>query len=223
MQKKQIVRLGVDAAMTVVLLLLMGYSRIGETAHEWLGIGMLGLFVLHHVLNRKWIARLFHGRYTPFRIAQTILACAAFLSLCGSGVSGVMVSRHVFLFLDVSEGTSFARQLHMLCGYWNLVLLSLHLGLHWIMVTVWASRTVPAEKPWLRWTARAAALAIAAYGVYALIVRQVAGYLLGTVAFAFFDEAESLFAFLLDYLSIMGTFVCLGHYAAKIFRKRRHE
>ena len=223
MQKKQIVRLGIDAAMTVVLLLLMGYSRIGETAHEWLGIGMLGLFVLHHVLNRKWIARLFHGRYTPFRIARTILVCAAFLSLCGSGISGIMVSRHVFLFLGVSRGTSFARQMHMLCGYWNLVLLSLHLGLHWIMVTTWASRTVLVEKPWLRWITRAATLAITAYGVYALIVRQITDYLFGTVGFAFFDPSEPVILFLLDYLAVMALFVCLGHYVAKILRKRRHE
>ena len=38
MKQKQIARLCVDAAMTVVLLLLMGYSRIGEEAHEWLVI-----------------------------------------------------------------------------------------------------------------------------------------------------------------------------------------
>ena len=36
----------VDCGMTVVLLLLMGYSRIGETAHEWLGVSMFVLFVI---------------------------------------------------------------------------------------------------------------------------------------------------------------------------------
>lgn len=40
-----------DTALTVVLLLLMGYSLIGETAHEWLGISMLALAVLHHKWN----------------------------------------------------------------------------------------------------------------------------------------------------------------------------
>ena len=53
MSRKQIWRMTVDLAMTVILLLLMGYSRIGETAHEVLGVCMLTLFILHHILNRK--------------------------------------------------------------------------------------------------------------------------------------------------------------------------
>lgn len=39
--------------MTLCLMLLMSYSLIGEQAHEWIGIGMFVLFVLHHWLNRR--------------------------------------------------------------------------------------------------------------------------------------------------------------------------
>ena len=63
MKKQQIFRMAVDLAMAVILLLLMAYSRRGEAPHEWLGVGMLVLFVLHHVLNRGWIKRVFKGRY----------------------------------------------------------------------------------------------------------------------------------------------------------------
>ena len=147
MNKKQILRMAVDLAMTVILLLLMGYSRVGEAAHEWLGVGMLVLFVLHHVLNRVWIKRIFRGRYSPYRILQTALVLLILLTMLGSAVSGVMLSGHVFAFLNVSGGTAFARTLHMLCGYWNFVLLSLHLGLHWIMIVSMASKT--GRKSWL--------------------------------------------------------------------------
>ena len=37
-----------DLALTVILLPLMGYSLIGEAVHEWLGLAMLALIVLHH-------------------------------------------------------------------------------------------------------------------------------------------------------------------------------
>ena len=40
MNRKQMMRMTVDCLMTVILLLLMGYSRVGEAAHEWLGISM---------------------------------------------------------------------------------------------------------------------------------------------------------------------------------------
>ena len=40
-----------DLAMTVLLLLLMAYSLVGEVLHEWMGITMLVLFLLHHIWN----------------------------------------------------------------------------------------------------------------------------------------------------------------------------
>ena len=188
MNKKQLLRMAVDLAMTVILLLLMGYSRVGEAAHEWLGVVLI------------------------------------LLTMLGSAVSGVMLSGHVFVFLRISGGTAFARTLHMLCGYWNFVLLSLHLGLHWIMVVSMVSKNRP-KKPALTWLARVLGLAIAAYGIHAMAARQVADYLFGSVGFAFFDLDEPLIFFLLDYLAIMGLFVFAGHYLALLCKKlgRKHK
>ena len=53
MRAKQILKIAVDVAMTIALLLLMAYELIGQAAHEWLGIGMFVLFIIHHILNRK--------------------------------------------------------------------------------------------------------------------------------------------------------------------------
>ena len=68
MRSIQKIKLAVDAAMTVALLLLMAYGLVGEAAHEWIGMGMFALFVAHHVLNRRWIQAVPRGRYTPLRI-----------------------------------------------------------------------------------------------------------------------------------------------------------
>lgn len=46
-------KIAVDVLMTAALLFLMTYERIGQAAHEWLGIGSFFLFVLHHILNRN--------------------------------------------------------------------------------------------------------------------------------------------------------------------------
>ena len=51
----------VDAAMTVLLLCLMAYQVTGEMAHEWIGMGMTVLVIIHQVLNRKWYGALFKG------------------------------------------------------------------------------------------------------------------------------------------------------------------
>ena len=217
--KKQILRIITDLAMTVLLLLLMGYSLVGETAHEVLGVVMALLFAAHHILNRKWIKGLSRGKYTPFRVLQTALAALIFIGMCGSAVSSVMLSKHVFRFLGISFGASFSRTLHMLCGYWNFVLMSLHLGLHWIAVSRSATKGIPRNKPAPLWTARIAAALAAGYGVYALISRKLPEYLFGVTTFAYFDEKEPLALFLLDYLAIMALFVWIGHYAS-VFLKR---
>ena len=216
MKRKQMTRMAVDCAMTVILLLLVGYSRIGETAHEWLGIAMVTLFVLHHILNRKWIAAVFRGKYTPYRVLQTVLIALLLLTMLGSAVSGIVVSKHVFVFLGLG-GASLARSVHMLCGYWNFVLMSLHLGLHWVMIVGMVSRRLP-KRPALTWTARIAAVLVAGYGVYALIARSLHEYLFGVTQFAFIDLEEPIVLFLLDYIAVMGLFVFIGHYASKLIK-----
>lgn len=249
MNKKQVIRIAVDAAMTVILLLLMGYSKIGEFAHEWLGVAMTALFVIHHILNRKWLKSVFRGKYTPYRVFQTITASLIFLTMLGSAVSGVILSRYIFASLNLG-GAYLARTVHMLCGYWNFVLLSLHLGIHWAMMIGMVSRetlikSIPAplidessrrgidgkafnqripekmlkNKPYWKWMARGFAVLVAAYGIYAFVARQLPEYLFGITQFIFFDEDEPMAMFLLDYIAVMGLFVCIGHYIALLLKQ----
>lgn len=69
------------------------------------------------------------------------------------------------------------------------------------------------------WILRGTAGLIAAYGVYAFHARQIGEYLLLKTPFVFFDFNEPLVFFFLDYLAVMGLFVCSGHYLAKVLRK----
>lgn len=44
-------------------------------------------------------------------------------------VSGILMSRHVFAFLEVVSGMALARTIHLLASYWGLILMSFHAGL----------------------------------------------------------------------------------------------
>ena len=92
---KQILKIITDLFMTALLLLLMAYSLIGEAAHEWLGIAIFGLFILHHVLNLKWCRNLFRGKYPPIRILQTALA----LSVLRQYAKNAPVTRFLYSFV----------------------------------------------------------------------------------------------------------------------------
>lgn len=220
MNAKQIMKIITDIMMTVVLLLLMSYSLVGETLHEWLGIGMFTLFILHHILNRKWSSRLFKGKYTAYRIWQTILVVLALVSMLGSMVSGIIISRSVFSFLGITGGKSWARTLHMLAAYWGFVFISLHLGLHWSMMTGMARRLWKKESAIRSWSVRAVGFLIAGYGIYAFFKRDVGSYMLLKNQFVFFDYNEPLILFLLDYIAVMGLFVFVGRYISLILRRK---
>lgn len=216
MERREHIKMVVDLGMTVLLLLLIGYSRVGETAHEWLGIAMFALFTAHHVLNRSWIKHIGKGRYTPYRVFQTVLAVLIFLTMLGSMCSGILLSKHIFTFLSVRGVAAAARTVHHLCGYWNFVLLSVHIGLH-------GSMMLGAVKGRSKTVARAIAgvtSVLAAYGVYAFIKRQLGAYLTGQVMFSFFDYDEPLSLFLLDYLAIMALFTLAGYALTALLKKR---
>ena len=215
MGRKQTLKITVDALMTLALLMLMAYELIGQTTHEIIGTVMLLLFVAHHILNRSWHKNLFRGRYSPYRVFQAALVAAIFLLMAGQGVSGVLLSRHLFTFLPVRGGAYWARSLHMLGAYWNFVLMSLHLGLHWSMALAPLQRAFRGKAVLLP----VAGAVVVLFGVTAFLRREVGAYLLGQIQFAFFDFEEPLVLFFLDYLAIMGLFVWTGHYLGLLLRK----
>jgi len=205
--------------MTAVLLALMAYEWIGQAAHEWIGIGMFALFVLHHILNGKWSRHLFRGKYTAFRIIQTLLVLLVLLCMIGSMVSGIILSRYALSFLPISGGQTFARNLHMLSAYWGFILMSLHLGLHWNIMLGMVKPLVKTPSFVRTWTVRICGAAIAGYGIYAMIKRGIPDYLVLKNQFVFFDYEEPLVLFFLDYIAVMGLFVWGGHYLSKIVRQ----
>lgn len=215
MKPKQILKIATDILMTAILLLQMAYSLVGEAAHEWLGISMFALFILHHILNNKWAKGLFNGKYTPFRILQTVLVILPLLSMLGSMVSGIIISRHALSFLNITSGQSWARTVHMICAYWGFTFISLHLGLHWSMMMGMTKKMFKKPSNIRKWATRAVGALIAGYGVYAFIKRDIGSYMLLQNQFVFFDFGEPLILFLLDYIAVMGLFVFIGHYLAK--------
>lgn len=102
----------------------------------------------------------------------------------------------------------------MLGAYWGFVLISLHLGIHWSVMMSAARRLSGPSSKRRTLFLRFLAAAVAAWGIYGFLNREIGSYLLMRIQFAFFDFEEPLIFFFADYLAIMGLFVCVGHYLA---------
>lgn len=226
MSKKLICKIIVDILMLAAMPVLMAYMLAGEVLHEWLGTGILVLFILHHVLNYQWIKNMFRGKYTLSRIATTIVNVLILLMIIGLAYSGIVLSRHVFADLDIHASRANARSIHMFCSYWGFVLMSLHFGFHWDMF-LGIARKFTEKKSVLRSAVlRVLAAGIAGYGIYAFQKREISSYLMMKIQFAFFDMEEPLVAFIVDYLAVMGLFAVVGYYVMfvlKIISKKRRS
>ena len=126
----QTVKRIVDAAMTVLLLCLMAYQVTGEAAHEWIGMGMTALVIVHQILNRKWYGALFKGKYLPYRTASTVLNILLLLSIAVTAFCGMSMSGYAVPFLYGMAPVSFVRRMHLSMSHWSFVLMGLHLGMH---------------------------------------------------------------------------------------------
>lgn len=221
MKPKLKIKCGIDILMTFALLFLMGYQFWGEQAHEWAGAGMFILFILHHVLNRQWYKALFHGRYTPVRVFQTIDNVLVFVSMLALMYSGIVMSRYVFDVLPISGGKALARRLHILGSYWGFLLMSVHLGLHWNMFISMAKKWLKVKQISKLRSALlfAAGLVIFLYGLSVFIRRDFLTYLFLKSEFVFLDYSESILLFYLDYLALMGLCIFISHYLSRLLRK----
>ena len=217
--KKKNFRVVLDIAMTVLLPMLMAYSLIGETFHEVIGTAMLALFIVHHVLNRKWYKGAFHGKLTAGRMIRTVLGLLLLVLMLLQPLSGILMSKHLYTFIQIEGVSAVSREIHLMVAYWCLVLCCIHAGMHLTALMNRLKRKSVAG--W--WLATGIWVLISGYGIYAFIKRQLPEYMFRKTVFAFFDYSEPRVFFFLDYLAIMVLFSLIGYVLISLTANKRKE
>lgn len=242
MTKPQRLRMSIDITMTILSIILMGgnYLFPAEIVHEILGVGLFVLWNVHIFLNRRWYGAIFKGKYNPYRVMQTVINCCILLCTIFLMISGIILSNHLFTFLNIQSGLGFARIAHLLASHWYYLFMSLHIGLHVGMITNKMRHPAPInchpelvsgsstnEMPKqvrhdkLRKIIPRIILALAcAYGLYAFITRGVWKYLILSQQFFFFDLERGYILLAMDYISIIILFATISHFIAKLLKKR---
>ena len=235
MNKLNKIRLPLDIMMTLVSIVLMGgnYLFPADIVHEILGVALFVLWAIHIFLNRRWYASLaqasksitstnandrraygaiFKGKYNPYRIMQTVINCCILICTIFLMISGIILSNHLFTFLNIQSGLGFARIAHLLSSHWYYLFMSLHIGLHMgrLFQNV-AAKIIP----------RIILALLCAYGVYAFIARGVWKYLVLKQQFFFFDLERGYILFAMDYISIIILFATILHLIASRLKKNR--
>ena len=226
MKQKARLKVGIDILMTLLLLFLMGYQFWGDAAHEWAGACMFALFIIHHLLNGSWHKNLLRGKYNLSRILMLVINILLFADMLGLMISGIMLSNHVFAFLGISGGMSFARLLHMASSYWGFMLMSLHLGLHWGKILGMIRQAGKGRREAsgaVKMLLRILGTVIAVYGLTVFIRRDLLTYMLIRTQFVFLDFNEPVPLFYIDCLAMMGTFIWIAYWLSALTCGKRSK
>ena len=204
----------VDILLGIGLLLLMSYQVTGEAGHEWTGIVMTVLMILHQILNRKWYAALFRGKYTPLRTVQTMVNAALVISFVLTALCGINMSVHAVPFLSEFMRASLGRRLHLTLSHWCFVLMGLHLGLH-----------IPAmlksiKSSNVRRIGNGCSILAAGVGLWLFLKYSYPDYLFYRVPFAFIDYDKAVPLVLLEALLIAFFWIFIGAQLPKLLNRR---
>lgn len=214
-----IIKICVDAAMAVLFLLLMGYHLLDGAAHEWIGISLFALFLVHNALNYKWYLALFRGKYGAVRILQTIINILLWAAMICCIVSAMCISAYAFPWTHTDM--TIGRKLHLGATVWAFLLTSLHLGLHWSYFVGMAKKIAkPSERVAviLKWAFRAIILVVSLYAATVFSARNYLADMSFTVEFKFISDADytkSVAQYFFESLSVMALFTAIGYYLKK--------
>ncbi|WJH35284.1 DUF4405 domain-containing protein [Paenibacillus sp. CC-CFT747] len=135
MKKVTYVKITIDILMAATLVLLYNKRVLGGLAfHEIAGLCIGGVFLVHILLNGRWVAtvtRKLFDRKLPGRtrfgylLNLLLLACMSFII-----VSGILISEVVFRDLHMGN-VGWFKGTHISVSFLTLIIVGVHVGLHW--------------------------------------------------------------------------------------------
>lgn len=219
----------IDIFMSVMLVLLMAYQVTGNKYHEWIGTGMILLFLIHNVLNHKWYQALFKGKWSLQRCFRTLINLSVLISFAITAYGGMEMSRYVFRFLPDLTRVSIARKMHLAGSYWTFTLISLHIGIHWNQMSAIMQKILERKRV-LRTILGFISLSVAIWGVILLVQADIFDYMLLKIEYVSFDyEAMPIVIFLKNSI-MMWSIGYIGYLFMRIlgrtdkyFRRKRNN
>lgn len=147
-------KLQLDTIMLIVLVMLMVPAVLGDTLHEWIGLGLGAVFLFHKGLNWKWIkniTRKFHRRLPPRERINYLLNLLLFIGFTFIILSGMYISKAIdFSWLGISSShNSSWKIIHTSVSYITFLIAGIHLGLNfrWVKRALGKRRNTAEESP----------------------------------------------------------------------------
>jgi hypothetical protein len=211
-----LLRLAFDLTAASLLLIGLAYWWLGNAVHELAGTAMFLLLLVHNVFNRRWYGNVPKTPREPrglFNVGVTFLLLIGMLALL---ITSVLVSNTLSTFMSPFGGFT-ARQIHVLAGYWVLIIVSIHLGLRWPLLMGVARKLFGISRPSAARTLvlRMLAAAIAIHGVWSSFALGVGTRLAMQTTLDWWNFEDAVAGFFVHCLAIVGLYIAVTYYAMK--------
>jgi len=176
-----------DVILLALFVAELSFHHLPKILHEILGVAMAAAIILHVAINRRRFALLFK-KITPRKFFNAATDFA--LTICAAVIliPGVFMSNYLFAELVSFElrRNMTLHQLHVAAPYLLLILIGVHIGLHWRELRQRALNLFGLEKIYQRRQIffRAAAMILSLFGVAGLYLNRVGDRILMKHIFA---------------------------------------
>lgn len=170
MKKINYIKFIIDLAMLITFTLFFNKMVLGMALHEIIGIAIGVVVLVHCGLNFKWIKAITSKLFSKDIKLRTriiyILDVALLIDILAIIISGLSISRVVCPWLRLSWLPNL-KGVHMFASYLILMIIGIHLGLHWkwVMNTFKKIFNIKESKV-LTYIARVLAIIILVFGIY---------------------------------------------------------
>ncbi|MDR1014914.1 MAG: DUF4405 domain-containing protein [Coriobacteriales bacterium] len=122
----------IDLVAAAVYVVAANPAVTGLALHEWLGLGVVVVFVVHCAAHYEGISNTVRRHADRASAANLVLDAVTLVVFMVVTVSGLMVSRHILPLLGlVAPGYFFWNPVHSISAKVLLALLLVHVVVHW--------------------------------------------------------------------------------------------
>ena len=214
-------RLTLPGAMAIFLLLSLAYWWLDNLPHELFGTALFALLGWHIAVNRLWFGNVFRGVYGARRVVTLVLHLLLIANMAVLLVTSIVISQSVFASLPFPDSV-YLREIHWFSAYWVMVIVGVHIGLHWARVMAMARSTLGLSRPCTIRTvlARIAALILAGFGLWSFSALGVWTKLSFSYSLDFWDFTASVTPFFGHWAGVVALPAIVTHYAMALLRHR---
>ena len=216
MKNKKIVKMIIDALMLIIILLEFSKLYTGQLLHEAFGVALLILFIIHNILNINFYKNILKGNYNLLRVITTTTNILFLICMLLTIILGIPISSELFKELKLNGNTTI-RKLHTILGYWNLILLSIHLGFHFKIIFAKLKNKIKDKKN-IKNLFYMVELIIVIFGIKTMRDINLGAYLIGKSSFAI--PTNIILSLLNNFITVISISILTYNFEKLLLKKK---